>query len=121
LDYTKSHSLSELDVPVDVDQFCNEIIEEGIAAQNVAHGCGQAGAAEQKFPAAVGRPIAGPEGGQPTEGPGPAERPHQRNQVISQKSICFFNRYISSFRTTSDSAAAHEEAVAIVPQLPKPL
>lgn len=27
----------------------------------------------------------------------------------------------TSFRTTSDSAAAHEEAVAIVPQLPKPL
>jgi hypothetical protein len=40
INYAKCHC-SELDIPVDVDRFCNEVIEEGIAAQNVGHGHGQ--------------------------------------------------------------------------------
>lgn len=38
----------EMDVPVDVDRFCNEVIEEGIAAENVVDGQRQASTSVQQ-------------------------------------------------------------------------
>lgn len=42
-----------MDVPVDVDRFCNEVIEEGIAAQDGVDGQRQASSSVQQPPTAV--------------------------------------------------------------------
>ena len=39
---------------MDVDHFCNEVIEEGIAAENVGHGHGQIAEIVPKSPATIG-------------------------------------------------------------------
>lgn len=38
----------DFDFPVDVDRFCNEIIEEGIAATGAPAGAGQVGSTQQQ-------------------------------------------------------------------------
>lgn len=64
----------ELDVPVDVDRFCNEVIEEGIAAANGANGYGQADAFVQQQPGAVGCTfVDSPRDNGQSEGQGKAE------------------------------------------------
>jgi hypothetical protein len=58
-----------LDIPVDVDRFCNEVIEEGIAAQNVGHGHGQIAEIVPMSTATIG----GTFDGHKSEGPRKAE------------------------------------------------
>jgi hypothetical protein len=58
-----------LDIPVDVDRFCNEVIEEGIAAQNVGHGRGQTAEIVPMSAATIG----GTFDGHKSEGPRKAE------------------------------------------------
>lgn len=43
-----------MDVPVDVDRFCNEVIEEGIAAENVVDGQRQTSTTVQESTASIG-------------------------------------------------------------------
>jgi len=62
----------ELEVPIDVDRFCNEIIEEGIAAQNADNGQGQTASPFQESTTQIGGTFIGEEGGE-SQGTGPAE------------------------------------------------